>query len=73
MPGEMLPTDIEKDAIHNPRLIHGLLTAAKNGLVYFGDYLDPDPDSGKPKRRPNFELNEWLGRLNNSGSNYHED
>lgn len=64
---EQQPTDAEQEAIRSPRLIHGLMMAAGNGLRYFADRvnyeLNPDDDAVAPARRPNYELDEWFGRL----------
>ncbi len=53
--------------MRNPKLLHGLMVAVQNGFNYFVDVaaypLDPNPNSSEPKRRPNYELGEWFGRL----------
>jgi len=63
---ELQPFGIEPEAIRTPRLFHGLMAAAGNGLRYFIDRIDyelnPDDNASPPTRRPNHELREWLDR-----------
>lgn len=60
-------TDEERKGLRHPRLVKGLIMAARNLWTYGVDRayypFNPDQNADKPTKRPNYVLREYIESL----------